>query len=197
CSIWKPWSSCDKSKPVSCHRFGPAWMDVFAVEDAVKHHIDRIKDCVVRCDDEDTMRHHLWEEANDALWNAPGYQRQTSLTSSFPKLLPKWYPADPKYSSSCSFDRQSCTDVPDCICRVAHVTCKTVVEGEDRPQVIESWGFHARVRDVFRMLSVPGANAKIAHPKTRHIHTEKCDAVCHGIMWSPTPSSTKKKTTIH
>ncbi|EZG56268.1 hypothetical protein GNI_104670 [Gregarina niphandrodes] len=178
-------SSCGKDLAVSCHHFGPVWMDVFAVEDAVKHHIDRIKDCVVRCDDEDTMRHHFWEEANYALWNAPGYQRQTSLTSSSPKLLPKWYPAERSCSSTCNSDRQSCTNVPDCMCRVAHVKCETNFKNGHGEQELESWGFNTRMQNVLGMLSVPGANAKTTHPQTYYINTRNCNATCHGIMQSP------------
>ncbi|EZG56367.1 hypothetical protein GNI_104330 [Gregarina niphandrodes] len=191
----KIFGGCNKLQPVSCHRFGPVWMDVFAVQDAVKRHADKFDDCVVRCDGTRTMANDLWEEAKDGLRTDPQYERPpANLRVGFEDWLREHYFADPSCSSSCGFQhngpaviptllyRHSCSNIPDCLCRVAHVKCQIVLSKSKHHQQVESWGFNARTQDVLKMLSLADANAKSEHPQTNDIHTKSCRSDCYGVM---------------
>ncbi|EZG56267.1 putative transmembrane protein [Gregarina niphandrodes] len=187
CSKWWPFA-CKKYLPVSCHRFGPVWIDVFAVENTVRYHSGEIGDCFVKCDDKDVAMRHLWKEANDSLQNASRYEPQPiSSTENLELQLQKWYPAERSCSSTCGSDLQSCTNIRNCVCRAAHVKCRTELKDGKDQQVVESWGFNTRINDVLGMMSIPGANGKINHTKTEDTRTHKCHVFCHEILWSPTP----------
>ncbi|EZG56289.1 hypothetical protein GNI_104440 [Gregarina niphandrodes] len=182
CKFYK-WWSCEKFRPVSCHRFGPVLMDVFAVQDAIKHHVGGFDSCVVRCDGKDAIKHQWLEEAEKVLLKDRDYVAPPANTALHPKeFVPLWHRADTHCSSACGSDLEACPNARNCLCRIAHAKCNVQVKGLSKPLDIESWGFNARMQDVFGMLSIPGANAKDA--ATEHIQTKNCRTDCHKALWS-------------
>ncbi|EZG58753.1 putative transmembrane protein [Gregarina niphandrodes] len=142
----------------------------------------------VKCDPKRTVALDLSRQAKTRLWKESDIEQKNELARmDFLNALMTEYPADKECSSICYPDQGNC-NIPNCLCRVAHAECAIRVEGDKIEHLIESYGFDARLPDVFGVLSVPGANAKEGHNKTKHIQTKMCYAGCHGIV-SPKPVS--------
>ncbi|EZG56366.1 hypothetical protein GNI_104320 [Gregarina niphandrodes] len=190
-SMRRFFGTCPDYQPVSCHRFGPVWMDIFAVQDAVKRYADNFDDCVVLCYEKKAVAGQLWRKAKDNL----GRDRKNMWADSalsFADWLPKYYSAEPGCSSTCEeiYDstrsplyiyREPC-NVGNCLCHVAHVKCRTMLKKTRDQQDVELWGFNARMQDVFGMLSIPEANGNATDPRIKDIYTKTCNATCHGVM---------------
>ncbi|EZG43499.1 putative transmembrane protein [Gregarina niphandrodes] len=170
----------------TCYRFGPQWMDVFAVQDAIKKYYKVVGSCYAQCDPPTLTNNRLWNEADAVLQNVPGYNSYhdyypITLRSKpkFQHAFPSLYPTEKRQVLDCRSNNCTVDDMQ--VCRVARAACNTTSTHDGTSGVAESIKFNARLQDAFRTLSIPTANAKI-----KAIKNTQCTAECYGELW-PNP----------
>ncbi|EZG58879.1 hypothetical protein GNI_093650 [Gregarina niphandrodes] len=160
-------------KQQSCHRFGGPWMfDVFAVQDAVRHHLRNDRDCAALCYGPEDMVRDLWQETEANLASFP-HHNQTPRREDFNAALSHLYPVNKPCSSSCvNCDENDFAPVKDCLCHVARVNCPVRDMLDNLWFQLESFAYDTSPRDAFRSLS-------LFNTKEEKYLVGKCDSECH------------------